>query len=308
MDKRLPNRRGGTRRLLAVAVAGLVAVTSGCATKAEPQASDAGAFTVVSGFYPLTFLADAIGGDLVTVTTLTAPGTEPHDLELTPEQVAQVADAPVVLYLKGFQAAVDSAVETAGGDRALDVGAPVKKLTATGDEGDGVDPHIWLDPTNMILMAEQVRDRFSTAKPDAAQRFRDNTAALAKDLVDLDASWQAGTKTCARRDLVVSHDAFGYLGARYNFRQVGLSGLSPEAEPSAGRLAEVSDFVRSSGATTIYYESLVDPKVAETVASETGAATAVLDPIEGIRDGEKQSYLTLMTTNLETVRKGQGCT
>jgi len=293
---------------MAMAVAGVVAMTSGCAAKAEPQAPDAGAFTVVSGFYPLTFLADAIGGDLVTVTTLTAPGTEPHDLELTPEQVAQVADAPVVLYLKGFQAAVDSAVEAAAGDRALDVGADVKKLTATGAEGDGVDPHVWLDPTNMIVMAEQIRDRFSTAKPEEAQRFRDNTAALAKDLTKLDESWLSGTKTCARRDLVVSHDAFGYLGARYNFSQVGLSGLSPDAEPSAGRLAEVSDFIRSSGATTIYYESLVDPKVAETIASETGASTAVLDPVEGIRDGEKQSYLTLMATNLETIRTGQGCT
>jgi zinc transport system substrate-binding protein len=289
-------------------VAGLVATTAGCATNAEPQAPTAGGLNVVSGFYPLTFLAEAVGGDLVTVTTLTAPGTEPHDLELTPDQVAQVADAPVVLYLKGFQDAVDSAVETAGGDRALDVGASVKKLTATGDEGEGVDPHVWLDPTNMISMAEQVRDRLSAAKPDEAQRFRDNTASLVKELTALDESWQAGTTTCARRDLVVSHDAFGYLGARYNFRQVGLSGLSPDAEPSAGRLAQVSDFVRSSGATTIYYESLVDPKVAETVASETGAATAVLDPIEGIRDGEQQSYLTLMASNLETIRKGQSCT
>jgi zinc transport system substrate-binding protein len=130
---------------------------------------------------------------------------------------------------------------------------------------------------------------------------------LTEQLGALDSEWKAGTTTCANRDLVVAHEAFGYLAKRYGFAQVGISGLSPDAEPSPAKVAEVADFVRANGVRTIYFETLVDPKVAETVAAETGAATAALDPLEGLAEGSTDDYLSVMRTNLETVRKGQPC-
>jgi zinc transport system substrate-binding protein len=166
---------------------------------------------------------------------------------------------------------------------------------------------VWLDPTNMILIADTVAARLSQADPAGAEQYAANAATLTEKLTALDSEWKAGTTTCENRNLVVSHEAFGYLAQRYDFTQVGISGLSPDAEPSPAQVAEVADFVRTNGVRTIYYETLVDPKVAETVASETGAATAVLDPLEGLEEGSTEDYLSVMRTNLETVRKGQPC-
>lgn len=255
--------------------------------------------SVVAAFYPLQYAAESVGGDAVTVTSLTPPGVEPHDLELSAQQVAQIADADVVLYVKGFQPAVDEAVAQQAADRAIDVSAALPLLAA--------DPHVWLAPRNMATIGSTVAERLATLDPAAASTFTENATALTEAMTALDTDFRTGLAQCRSTDLVVSHEAFGYLADAYGLTQVGISGLSPEAEPSPARMKEVADLVTAEGVTTIYYETLVDPKVAETIAAETGATAAVLDPLEGLAEGSTGDYASIMQQNLATLVTGQGC-
>ncbi len=318
--------RRPTVRVLAAATA-LVALGAATAcsddgtTGADPQRVD-----VAAAFYPLQFVAERVGGDAVRVTNLTKPGAEPHDLELTPSQVGEVNQAELVVYLKGFQPAVDEAIAQSGGDRAFDVAGvqPLLAASAGGHdhEGEGAgqqehadeedtggrDPHLWLDPTRLAGVADQLAERLGKADPEHAADYTARAKALRVELEKLDADFAAGLKTCQRREIVVSHTAFGYLAERYQLEQVGITGLTPETEPSPQRLAEVAKEARERGATTIFFETLVSPKVAETIAREVGAKTAVLDPLEGLSaDGGGQDYLSVMRTNLQTLRTALSC-
>ncbi|MGK5441718.1 metal ABC transporter substrate-binding protein [Micromonospora sp. URMC 105] len=297
-----------------LALGGLAACSPGGAD-ADPQRVD-----VVAAFYPLQFLAQRIGGDAVTVTNLAKPGAEPHDLELNPRQVGQVTEAELVVYLKGFQPNVDEAVDQNAADRAFDVATVQPLLTAAagGHEHEGeaghaeepagaLDPHLWLDPTRLAAVGDQLAQRLGRADPDRAADYTARAGALRGELEKLDAEFAAGLKTCQRREIVVSHTAFGYLTERYQLEQVGITGLSPENEPSPQRLAEVAEEAREHKATTIFFETLVSPKVAETIAAEVGAKTAVLDPIEGLSSDSGGDYLSVMRTNLQTLRTALSC-
>lgn len=305
-------RRGAALVGLCASLAALV----GCTDAGSDSSVEKRAVRVVAAFYPLEFAAEQVGGESVSVESLTPSGAEPHDVELSAQQVAGISEADLVLYIKGFQPAVDEAVAQVAGDRALDVSEGIDLLPApqngrAGEEpvGGGAvsDPHIWLDPLNMITIAATITDRLTQLRPDAAPQFTSNRNSLDDELDALDADWREGTAQCRSRDLVVSHEAFGYLAERYDFTQVGISGLTPDAEPPPSAVAEVADFVAANDVRTIYYETLVAPTVAETVAAETGAEVAVLDPLEGLAEGSAQTYLTVMRTNLDTVRAGQPC-
>jgi len=283
------------RRCLPLALLPAVLALGACgagAANGDPDRVD-----VVAAFYPLQFAAERVGGDAVSVTSLTKPGAEPHDLELNPKQVGQITDADLVVYLDGFQPAVDDAVKLAAADRALDV--------AVAGEAD---PHLWLDPGRLATVADAIADRLAAVDPDGAEGYQARAAALRADLEKLDQEYAEGLRTCQRRELIVSHAAFGHLAARYDLEQIGLSGLSPEEEPSPRRLAEVTAEAREHKATTIFFETLVSPKVAETIARSVGARTAVLDPIEGLEPGATGDYLSVMRTNLATLRGALGCT
>ena len=311
-----PSRRLALPALALMAV-GLLAACGGSATPSDGSTSPSTGPTIVAAFYPLAYAAEQVAGPDATVINLTPPGAEAHDLELTAQQVAQIADADLVLYIPGFQPAVDEAVEQQAGDRALNVTEAIELLPAEehGDEHAGEedhaaldgDPHVWLNPLNMATIGGEIAARLSSNSSIAATAEK-GASDLRASMEALNAEWAAGTAACTIRDLVVSHEAFGYLAAAYGFTQMGIAGLSPEAEPSPARLAEVAKFVRDNGITTIYYETLVDPKVAQTVAAETGAATAVLDPLEGLPEGYVGDYVTVMKDNLAQVRAGQGCT
>jgi zinc transport system substrate-binding protein len=261
-----------------------------------------GKTTVVASFYPLAYAAEQVGGVSTDVENLTPSGAEPHDLELTPQAVARIARAGVVLYLgHGFQPAVSDAVKQASG-RTIDVLAGLPLQTAHGQEaGVTADPHVWLDP---ILFARIVR-RLGTVlhRPVAA-------GSLIGKLHALDAAYRAGLAHCARDDIVTSHAAFGYLAQRYGLHQVPITGLAPESEPTPKQLAHVIKVVRQTHATTVFFERLVSPRLADTVAREVGATTAVLDPIEGLTPSEQRAsktYLTLMRENLTALRTALAC-
>jgi zinc transport system substrate-binding protein len=304
---------GRTITLCTLATVALIGA-GGC-SDARGTTAEGGRLRVVTGFYPLQFVAERVGGDAVAVTNLVKPGAEPHDLELSPSQVAGVAGAALVVYLKGFQPAVDEAVEQDAEDRAFDVAAVQPLLDAAdGDEDSGQsralhgkDPHVWLDPTRLATIADRLAERLAQLDGARAAAFRSRADGLHAELDDLDREYADGLRSCARRDIVTSHAAFGYLASRYRLSQVAITGTSPEDEPSPGRLAEVAAVARQRRATTIFFETLVSPRVAAALAREVGARTAVLDPIEGLQPGSTESYLSVMRANLDTLRTGLGC-
>ena len=272
-----------------------VAVLAGCGS-----GGSGGKNSVVAAFYPLAYAAEKIGGPRYHVENLTPPGAEPHDLELTPREVGGIVNASVVLYLShGFQPAVSKAVEQARGLE-VDVlaGLPLHRNVG-GEAGLTADPHVWLDP---LLFA-----RIGTKIGAALHR---PSSAFVTDMRKLDRAYRNGLRDCKRREIVTSHAAFGYLAARYGLEQVAITGLAPESEPSPQQLAHVVEIVRRTHATTVFFETLVSPRLAETVAREVGARTAVLDPIEGLTPDEQKrgdDYLTLMRRNLVALRKALAC-
>lgn len=307
-------------RTLAIAAGALLTLGAAAACSTDPAGPDSSRIDVVAAFYPLQFVAGRVGGDAVKVTNLAKPGAEPHDLELNPGQVAQVSDAKLIVYLKGFQPAVDEAVAQNGGDRAFDVAEvqPLHDAAAGGDshegeaspapeEGGGKDPHVWLDPTRLATIADRLAERLGKADPGHAADYTARAKALRTDLETLDKEYVQGLTTCQRRELVTSHTAFGYLAERYQLEQVGITGLAPETEPTAQRLAEVAKEAKEHGATTIFFETLVSPKVAETIAKEVGARTEVLDPIEGLQPGSTGDYLSVMRSNLAALKTALSC-
>jgi zinc transport system substrate-binding protein len=255
---------------------------------------------VVAAFYPLAFVAERVGGQGFEVENLTPPGVEPHDLELSPRDVERIRSADVVLYLGGgFQPALEEAVGGARG-RAIDVLEGLA-LRPGPDEDEPYDPHVWLDPVRFASAVERVGAAFGRSV--AAAR-------LQADLRRLHAAYARGLASCERKTVVTSHDAFGYLVSRYRLEQIAITGVSPEAEPSPRELERVAEQVRRSGATTVFFETLLSPRLAETVARETGADTAVLNPLEGLTDDELargEDYLSVMRANLRALRTALGC-
>lgn len=307
-----------TLRRIRVLLALLAAVTllltacGGGSAASDTTESPGGSLPVFASFYPLEYAAAQVGGPHVTVFNLTKPGTEPHDAELSPKELADLSKASVVFYAKGFQPAVDEAVAQRAQHAAFDV-APVAHLDVpaaveSGTPPGGTDPHFWLDPQRYAAVATAVGERLAAVDPPNAADYRVRSARFTEALATLDRDFATGTRGCRMKALVTSHAAFGYLAQRYGFTQVPISGLDPAAEPSAGKLTQVADYVRAHGVTTIYAETLVDPAVAQTIAQHTGATVALLDPVEGLTDRSPgRNYLEIMRANLTALRAGQGC-
>lgn len=280
---------------------------------ASTAAKDPMAVTVA--FYPLEWASERVGGDLVNVTNLTKPGGEPHDIELTPKAVADLAASDVVVYLTGFQPAVDDAVKTQAGDAAFDVSGDADLTIPATQESEeepaeegALDPHFWLDPVRLEGVGKALAERFATADPDNAQTYRANAATMATDLQTLHTDFEKRLADCANTALVTGHTAFAYLADRYGFSQQGIAGVSPDAEPDAATIREIVAFVEAKGVTTVYSETLVSPALSETIARESGAKVAVLDPIEGLTDSSAgEDYLEVMRSNLATLHRGQVC-
>lgn len=267
---------------------------------------------VVAAFYPLFEAAQRVGGEHVQVTNVTPAGGEPHDLELNSRQVDRIEGAAVLLYFgRGFQPALEKAAARAGGTKVDLLSEPETLLGAPpGDQDLDVDPHVWLDPVLFRTIVARVATAFSQVDPANQSSYEANAAAYGRELEDLDRAYRQGLAQCDRRVVVSSHAAFGYLARNYGLTQEAIAGLEPEAEPTPQRLAELASRVRADGTTTIFYESLVSPKVAQTLAREAGVSTAVLDPLEGLSDKDAKAgrtYVSVMRDNLAALRSALGC-
>ncbi|MFF4268693.1 zinc ABC transporter substrate-binding protein [Streptomyces sp. NPDC001536] len=305
-----------TAAVTALGLAGLSACSGESAA-----AGNTDKFDVVASFYPMQYLAQQIGGDHVNVTTLTEPGQEPHDLELSTRQTAELGEADAVLYLKNLQPAVDEAVSQSEVETKIDA-ASLTKLEDHGDvehehgsseeehsdeEEHALDPHLWLDPVKYREVAEGVAKAFEKADPDHAADYKKNAAALTAKLDDLDTRFEDGLKNTATKVFFTNHAAFGYLAERYGLTQEAISGLDPESEPSPARIKELQTEAKADGVTTVFYETLVSDKTAKTLASDAGLKTDVLDPLEGITDKSKgDDYFQVMESNLTALKTALG--
>ena len=336
-----------SKRILAAACAAATALTlSACISPNASGGSSSkdGKLTVMASFYPLQYLAEKIGGEHVSVSSLTPDGAEPHDLELSPKMVDSLSSADAVVYLAGFQSAVDEAIEQQAPKTVIDVSPAADLIEAgtdanhpaedeeeatdeaqsgeteahdhdhEGHEHEGhehhhdmsADPHFWLDPTRMAHAATLVGDKLAEADSAHADVYKANAKALADELNTLSDTLVTKTSSCKVKTFVTAHTAFGYLADRTGLTQVGISGLDPESSPSPARLAEIGQIAKEQGVTTIFTESLIDPKVAQTLADDLGITTAVLDPIESQTDASKD-YAAVMQANIDALTKANNC-
>ncbi|MFF0061612.1 metal ABC transporter substrate-binding protein [Streptomyces sp. NPDC005279] len=318
------------RRLIpATAAAGAVALglmaVSACSTSNAADGSSGGKLKVVASFYPMQYLAEEIGGDRVSVSTLTKPGVEPHDLELGPRQTAELNEAGYILYLKGIQPAVDKAIAQSEAKNKVDA-ATLTKLEHHGTEGGhshegeaaghdehghegeaGADPHIWLDPVKYAEVAKGVGKSLEKADPDHAADYRKNTDALVTRLGGLNTTYEQGLKSTATKTFITTHAAFGYLAERYGLDQEAIAGVDPESEPSPARIKDLQAIAKKDKVSTVFFETLASDKTARTLAEDTGLKTDVLDPLEGITDKSKGAdYIEVMQSNLAALQKALG--
>ena len=293
----------------------LLLVVGGAVTACSSDPSPASASSktaVVAAFYPLAFAAERIGGGRVVVRDLTPKGAEPHDLEPTADQVNAIEDdALVVVMGRGFQPSVEKAADKRKKPTVRVLDAVVREggnVAADGGGAVGIDPHVWLDPVRMKQVVSAILWGMIQADPDGRASYTANATALEVDLDQLDRDFATGLKTCASKEIVTSHEAFGHLATRYGLTQEGITGLSPDAEPDPKRLAELIDLVKQKRVTTIFTEDLVSPELARTLSRETGATTVVLSPLEVLTDDAPGAdYLSVMRDNLAKLRTALGC-
>ena len=317
--------------LMAITTLALSACASGTPTTKTP-ASDAantssgsaaapGVTKVSVAFYPLEYAATKAGGDKVNVTNLTLPGQEPHDLELTPQQITSLEEADLVVYLKGFQPAVDKAVEQSGAKNKLDLSQVIQLHPATEDhdhDSDAgetedhdhgtTDPHFWLDPTLEAKAVDAIANELSKINADNKSTYETNAKNVTNDLTALDEEYKSSLTNCQVKTIITTHAAFGYLTERYGLEQIGISGLSPNEQPSPARIAKVQEEAKEHGVTTIFFETLTSDEVAKAIAGDLTLKTAVLDPIEGITtESAGQDYPSVMKANLDAIKQANGC-
>ncbi|OQD55273.1 zinc ABC transporter substrate-binding protein [Streptomyces phaeoluteigriseus] len=314
-----------------IAVAAVTALGLGTLSACSTDSAAAGGtdkFDVVASFYPMAYLAEQIGGDHVKVTSLTEPGQEPHDLEISAQQRTQLEKSDAALYLKGLQPSVDEAVTQSGIKTKIDA-ATLTTLEEHGtevgghaaeheeheeeehehEETGGKDPHVWLDPVKYAEVAEGVGKAFEKADPGNAADYRKNTADLVAKLGALDTEFKNGLADTRTKVFITTHAAFGYLAERYGLTEEAISGLDPESEPSAARVKELEKMAKADGVTTVFYETLVSDKTAKTIAGDSNLRTDVLDPIEGITEKSRGTdYFAVQKANLKALQTALGTT
>ncbi|QDQ11458.1 metal ABC transporter substrate-binding protein [Streptomyces spectabilis] len=309
--------------LAATAILGL-ATLSACASDDAAATNNKGKLDVVASFYPMQYLAEQIGGKHVEVTSLTEPGQEPHDLEISAKQRAQLEESDAALYLKGLQPNVDEAISQSGIRTKIDAATLTsleKHGTEVGGHGEeeehaghdhghdhgGKDPHIWLDPVRYGEVAEGVGKAFAKADPKHRATYEKNTEALVQKLKGLDTEFKNGLKDTKSKVFITTHAAFGYLAERYGLTEEAITGLDPEGEPSANRVRALQKTAKDDGVTTVFYETLVSDKTARTLADDAQLKTDVLDPIEGITEKSRgDDYVQVMRSNLKSLRTALG--
>ncbi|OGE30996.1 hypothetical protein A2631_04925 [Candidatus Daviesbacteria bacterium RIFCSPHIGHO2_01_FULL_44_29] len=275
--------------------------------------SAVGKVNITTSFYPLYFFTSEVVADKGSVTNITPAGAEPHDYEPTTQDLARIEDSQLLVLNGGVEPWGDKIKDTLK-DKPIVVleaaeGLLTRQLTEDG-EVVFLDPHIWLSPPLAKIEADKITQIMQKIDPQNMAYYTDRSSQLKLKLDELDMMYKQGLSSCQRRDIVTAHVAFGYLAEAYGLNQIAIAGLSPDEEPSPAKLAEVAQFVKVRQIKYIFFESLVSPKLAETIASETGTKTLVLNPLEGLTPEDLASgknYLTVMKDNLANLKVALEC-
>lgn len=268
---------------------------------------------ITASFYPYYFFASQIGGNKTSVINITPAGAEPHDYEPTPQDIVNIESSNLLI--------LNGSVEPWGNKikdnlknkntKILEVGDGLFTQKVVDENGvNSTDPHIWLSPTLAEKQVKAILNEFIQIDPENKTYYYTNTNKLLSDLNNLDKEYRTGLSSCKSRDIITSHAAFGYLATDYGLKQVPIAGLSPDAEPSLKQLTDIANFARKNNIKYIFFESLVSPKLSNTIASDVGAKTLVLNPIEGLTPAELsegKNYLTVMQDNLQNLKIALQC-
>lgn len=299
---------------------GLVMLLSGCGEKAETASTGGGGkLSVVTTFYPMYEFSRQIGGEHADVVALIPPGAEPHDWEPSARDMVKIKEADLFVYNGIVEGWVDDALSSAANDKRIVVEASDGITLMEGlpeeeeeeehgheEEGHVLDPHVWLDPVLAQKEVASIEAAFEKADPAHMDDYKKNADAYIAKLKELDESFKSGLKDVKRKEFVTQHAAFGYLAKQYGLTQVPIAGLSPEQEPSPDKMADIVKFAKEHQVKTIFFETLVEPKVAKAVADEIGAKTDVLNPLEGLTDEDRKNnldYIGIMKNNLTALKK-----
>jgi len=298
----------------------IIAMFAACGTGYAVKNREEGKISVYTSFYTMYDFTLKIGGDRVSVTNMVPPGTGPHDWEPSPKTVAGLSQADLFIYNGGGMetwaekviASVNNpalhVVEASRGLTEEHAGTP-ENLSGTVQEGhsDGAyDPHIWLNPMLAKKQMEAIKDGLIKVDPSSKDYYESNFKMYSDRLDELDRAYREAVKSFSKKEIVVSHEAFGYLCDAYGLRQLAIEGIAGESEPTPAKMADIIDFVRENDVKVIFFEELASPKTAEAIARETGARTAVLNPLEGLSEESIKAgkdYFSVMEENLEALKE-----
>ena len=317
------------RSALVASAFGVSAILAGCKPEAQKQEGasdnkDQKKLSIVASFYPMYDFAKRIAGDHAEVTCLVPAGTEPHDWEPSSKDMKTIQEADFLIYNgAGMEHWVKDVLDGLGSCTkltAVETSKDVKLLELEEDDDHdheekkddhdhdhdhgGTDPHVWLSPLNAKIQMKNIKDALVKADPTNKDYYEKNFEVYSQKIDDLDVKFSTSLKDTKSKNIVVSHEAFAYLCKAYGINQVGIEGLSPDSEPDAARMAEVTKFAKENKIKYIFFEELVSPKVSEAIAKEVGAKTAVLNPLEGLSDDQLKAgedYFSVMESNLKVL-------
>ncbi len=283
---------------------------------------------IAVSFYPLEFIVDRLIGTRYEVFPVVSSGVEPHDFEPSPQDIVRLQEADLFFYNGlGFEPWVERIAPTllehgvtmidasqllgSGSFAFIDFEEEEEESEDHADEERGLyDPHYWLDPKAFGDLAEEIKDELVQRYPEEVTLIQGNHRGLQADIAAVYARYKQRLANCELNEIIVSHDAFGYLAKQFGFTVIPIAGFSPQEQPSAKRLGELATLAKQKGITTIFFETLVSPKLSETLAAEIGATTAVLDPVEGLSASDRAQgldYILIMEKNLEALATAMKC-
>lgn len=280
---------------------------------AQPHPSE-NTVSIVTSFYPLFYFASRIAGDHARVTNITPAGSEPHDYEPTPQDMARIEQSNLlILNGVGLESWGDSIRDVLKNSSVTIISVSdtlADRIRTSGIENEGRDPHVWLNPKLALEEVRTIQRALEQIDPVSKTDYEKNAQSLIDELSALDKDYREGLQKCQNKDIITAHAAFGYLADEYGFEQVAITGLSPDAEPTPKKLAELSDFAKRHDVRTIFFETLVSPKLARTLAQEIGAEPLALNPLEGLSNEEisqGKNYFTEMENNLTNLKIALQC-
>ena len=274
---------------------------------------------IYTSFYPLYDFTKKVGGDLVDTEVVVGDGVDPHSFDPSPRLIAEMETADIFIYNGlGMEPWVDGVLENLKDKGTIIIQASEGLDIMDYNEEEHYheeehhhehgqqDPHIWMDPMNTIKISEGVKEALVGMDSDNAQIYEENFIKFKGDIENLDDDFKEALRDVKNRKILVSHSAFRYLARRYDLEEIAVSGVSPHEEPSPTRLAELTKEAEKHNLKYIFFESLANPKTAETLGKEAGLEVLMLYNMEGLTKEQRQEgedYISLMYKNLENLKK-----